>query len=220
MEENLRLFFFFLQKFYRNQIFFSFCRKISVLKIIPRYNFSRSFEFEFVGWFSRAKKINNHPTTKGRTRQRKLSFINRGNNGFVISKVERSRSLIEASSSSAREWTIIIHREVYASVTRRVMAARDKSGGSRGTAVSRVPGLGTREPTLDFCCSARLTVRERKPAANDNFACAIGINSLTIAQLFSLPVGSLHAFCGCLVNLSTFYCSLSSCLCTSDIDSM
>lgn len=71
---------------------------------------------------------------------------------------------------------------------------------------------------------AQPAFHERKPAANDNFACAIGINSLTIAQLFSLPppppVGSLHAFCGCLVNLSRLRCSLSSCLCTSDTDSM
>lgn len=42
------------------------------------------------------------------------------------------------------ERTIIIHREVYASVTRRVMAARDKSSGSRGTVVSRVPSVSER----------------------------------------------------------------------------
>lgn len=45
---------------------------------------------------------------------------------------------------SVNERTIIIHREVYASVTRRVMAARDKSSGSRGTAVSRVPSVSER----------------------------------------------------------------------------
>lgn len=45
---------------------------------------------------------------------------------------------------SVNERAIIIHREVYASVTRRVMAARDKSSGSRGTAVSHVPSVSER----------------------------------------------------------------------------